>query len=544
MAINIGIYGYTDNKSIQSFYRNKPDIFNISLLKDESDLIKENNLDYLIVTKDDVNLDIFKTHFADIKIIKWVLDNESVKFREAIILKQTNDDLTNSYDLCKSKIFEEIWIPTNLKYSIDYYKYIYRTENIYIIPFLWDTIKEGSIGSFNNKKITIGVFDPNKGTSHNCLSSIITLNKISNSFDKAIIFNTNNIKSELFIKYIKSCSLLGNKLFITGSSKVYTQTECNVVLSFSENDDLSHIAFECFYYGIPFIHNSKTLKDWGFYYESYDYDKIKEHINTIKTTFNRQNYLDEHKPILYTVSMKNLSIQNYFKEKFKPIENKFYRDRKQKWYLSRKDLSEKNWMSNFEAYSNNSWTGVINGEEITHINKDTSTQCKIPTFILVNKDQLSIKLLLSIKNNYQLIEGDKLTENTNINTLSAYNHVKMWQKALETELGQGAFFVEDSITLFDNWKCIIQEFINNKNPKVVKFIAKPERFFDNSDDIKFFDCWGPFGVKGYYLSTDVIKHCVNYFKNNTLNKPFELELANILQKFYKEIYSSFPKIGL
>ena len=546
MDISIGIYGNSTNKSILSFYNNKPDTFCITLLETESDLIKQTDLDYLIMTKDDVSADILNQHFSDIKIIKWVLDNEFARFTTEIVVNKTDNTLINTYNLAEKKIFSEIWVPTHLKYSLEYYKHVYHIDNIYIIPFLWDVQKKGHLGPFKKNTINIAIIEPNKDITRNCIQSIMDVHKIGTHVDKVFVFNALNRlpNAPLFRKYIQRSPLLGKKMFFTGNMEIYLQTECNVVLSFSENNDLSHLAFECFYYGIPFIHNSALLKDWGFYYESYDYDKIKEHINNIKESFDRNKYIEEHKPVLYSASMKNMSIVNYFKEKLKPIENRCLRDRKHKWFLSRKDLSEKSWISNFEAFSNNSWKGNIKGDEITQIDKNIQLNTKIPTFILINNETLSIKLLLSVQNNYHLVEGETIKADIDMNSLVCYNHIKMWNKALESKIDTGAFFIEDDIKLIDNWKSIMQDFINKKTPKVVKFIAKPERIFDNSDNIRFFDCWGPFGIKGYYMSKDVIKECINYFKNHTITRPFELVLSEVLQQFYKSIYSSYPKLGI
>jgi len=43
-----------------------------------------------------------------------------------------------------------------------------------------------------------------------------------------------------------------------------------------ENWDLNYVFLECFYLGVPLIHNSKMLKDYGYYYPDLDISKGAE----------------------------------------------------------------------------------------------------------------------------------------------------------------------------------------------------------------------------------------------------------------------------
>ena len=67
---------------------------------------------------------------------------------------------------------------------------------------------------------------------------------------------------------------------------------CNVVVSFTENCDLNYLHLECLYLGIPLIHNSKMLKEYGYYYEGYDTKMASKHIeNLYKNGFNKEEYI-------------------------------------------------------------------------------------------------------------------------------------------------------------------------------------------------------------------------------------------------------------
>ena len=71
------------------------------------------------------------------------------------------------------------------------------------------------------------------------------------------------------INYIYSLNYIkNNKLHIEERHRFQyiMQNYCNVVISYQENWELNYLYLECFYLGIPLIHNSEILKEWGYYY--------------------------------------------------------------------------------------------------------------------------------------------------------------------------------------------------------------------------------------------------------------------------------------
>ena len=94
---------------------------------------------------------------------------------------------------------------------------------------------------------------------------------------------------------------------------------CNVVLSYVNDWDLNFLFFECFYLGIPLIHNAKMLKNYGYYYEGKNMSqKFTEHIKNLKINgFDRDKYINKHKELIHKYSFSNPDVISFFKNNLK-----------------------------------------------------------------------------------------------------------------------------------------------------------------------------------------------------------------------------------
>ena len=62
---------------------------------------------------------------------------------------------------------------------------------------------------------------------------------------------------------------------------------------------------ECFYLGVPYVHNSPLLKDYGYYYPEYNVSRGAEQIEFLIKNHDREKYIQKHKPLLEKFSVKN-----------------------------------------------------------------------------------------------------------------------------------------------------------------------------------------------------------------------------------------------
>ena len=91
--------------------------------------------------------------------------------------------------------------------------------------------------------------------------------------------------------------------------------KCNCIISTTQEWDLNYVFLECFYYGIPLIHNSKMLQEYGYYYPDLDINKAAEQVKEVFNTHNTQLYIEKHKPILHKYSISNPYNQEWVRNK-------------------------------------------------------------------------------------------------------------------------------------------------------------------------------------------------------------------------------------
>jgi hypothetical protein len=236
--------------------------------------------------------------------------------------------LSNSKLLNKDNIafnhdnFDEIWILPDYEFSIDYYKYVSNNDNIYVAPFVWEPyFIKNKLDNVDMTKLNIGVFEPNITPNKSSFIPIIICEKAKDIIEDAMIFCSRDlaINNSSFEDFCKLSSLFKSGRLTCENRHVFfdmMNKHCNVVISYVDNWDLNYLLLECFYLGIPLIHNSYLLKDWGYYYPKCDVLTAVKHLENLKENgFDRKAYIEKHKEILFKYSIKNLDNINFFKDR-------------------------------------------------------------------------------------------------------------------------------------------------------------------------------------------------------------------------------------
>jgi aspartyl-tRNA synthetase len=124
-------------------------------------------------------------------------------------------------------------------------------------------------------------------------------------------------ENKLFVSFCSNLNLHINKKVVFNNRNVITDIlrKCNCVISTTQEWDLNYVFLECFYYGIPLIHNSKILEDYGYYYPDLDINMAVEQIETVFKTHNTKLYIEKHKPLLYKYSIHNTYYQEWVKSR-------------------------------------------------------------------------------------------------------------------------------------------------------------------------------------------------------------------------------------
>jgi len=308
------------NYNVVFVSNNKNDKYNSILL---SDIHKYEELDYLFIIGT-FPLDLEEI-FEKTKVIWWHLGNDYI-YETSSILKNT--DVFTNLRLSSDK-FHEVWISPHFEYSIDYYKYIYSKNEIFVAPYIWSSdYMEKPYTHFNNEHLNIGVFESNINYGKTCFVPVMVCEKARNIIDKAMICGSKKLyaRSENFRAFAAKSKMFNEKRLTFEDRhrfKYVMDNYCNVVVSFVENWDLNYLHLECFYLGIPLIHNSKMLKEWGYYYDGYNVDAAYEHIKWLKVkgNFSREKYIERHKPLLKKYSMENTEYQQFFEKRLLNLSN-------------------------------------------------------------------------------------------------------------------------------------------------------------------------------------------------------------------------------
>ena len=529
------------------------------------------NLDIIIFIGTSIDLKIVNIlKKKKIKLINMILGNDFVNFYEDVLYR-TDDSNNNSTALKliegKDKLFDEIWISPHFEYSIDYYKYIYQTQNIYISPYIWEPLFIGDrYNYFNHKEINIAVFEPNFSFIKSSFIPIIICDRAKHLINNVIIGSTQKfIKNSCFSNFAKISSLVKEKRIIfcaRHSFKYIMDKHCNVVVSFTQDCDLNYLTLECFYLGIPIIHNSKMLKDWGYYYDGCNVDMAVNHIKSIKENFNRENYILKHKDVLKKYSMENVDYIEFFKNRLMKdidMENKVTLiDDVNKYDLVRKDsylyndLVKKNIIKNTKLlgiHPHHNFSCDIDNEEFIKINTEVKVinNNDIASFVISVNEKRKSEMKNKLGNNIYFIEVEKFPKNCSGNIkhkIVLNSHISCWKKALDMNLDE-AFIFEDDVIFMKNWRNIINEFINIKKPDIIRFDSIPWRHLSdlNNNQIAFYkeiDIWC---MGGYYLTKQAMEYCVEFFSDKSWNwKSCEAAFAEANQYFYNSIYTSTPRI--
>lgn len=255
-------------------------------------------------------------------------NNKNVKFIYVLLGSVYHNDIRIMYGniaekhLSPLKIkYDEVWISPHFERFQEYYKIRFRTK-VFICPYLWEPISLFNRDVLRDtNKLKIGIVEPNLEQSKNCIIPIAICEKANEFIEKVLVFSTFHFKENIFFKnYIMNLELYkNNKITVEKrfALNYILKDYCNCIVSCVRDCDLNYVFLECFYLGVPLIHNSPILKDYGYYYPDYNVTKGKEQILSVIEKHNYQEYIEKHKSLLYKYSIENPINIHWIKEKLK-----------------------------------------------------------------------------------------------------------------------------------------------------------------------------------------------------------------------------------
>ena len=287
-------------------------IININSLYNESNL-KKIDLDYVLfvgLTSSELS-NLLKKN--DIKRIYSMLGNNYSNDLETVVFnKNYNKSVVRD-------AYDEIWISPHFAYSLEYYKIRYGIDNIQVAPYIWgDNIvkKYKSIEYKPGNKLFVAICEANISTRKNCMLPLCICEKSRKFIDTIRCYGTQTIRdNRFFLNFVSNLNINKNsQLFCNNREPIVDILQkCNCVISTNQEWDLNYVFLECFYHGIPLIHNSKMLENYGYYYPDLDINKAVEQVELVFNTHNTKLYIEKHKELLHKYSINNTYYHEWVK---------------------------------------------------------------------------------------------------------------------------------------------------------------------------------------------------------------------------------------
>ena len=302
------------NQNYNCIYYNINEIFHLKT----NEICNEIELIMCIGIQDNSLFKLMKS--SDKKIINILLGNEYQIDVQNITDKNYNSVLSLFN-------FDEIWISPHFEYSKDYLEFKYNTK-VVVCPYVWepfllqDSMNINTIKPIENT-IDVAIMEPNLNYCKTCLIPISICELNEKDIDNVYVFGAHHLKENKFVKEV----VMKNEIIKKGKTSFEHRVKitdivskyCNVVVSCTEKCALNYVFLECFYLGIPLVHNSEYLKDYGYYYPDLRINKTLGMFEDIKKNFNKTDYIEKHKEVLFKYSIYNPINQAWIKEQIKAI---------------------------------------------------------------------------------------------------------------------------------------------------------------------------------------------------------------------------------
>ena len=207
----------------------------------------------------------------------------------------------------------QIWTSPHYESAIPYYKTYYNTEEVYTCPYIWDSSfvqgeakvlsQKGLDPFFNPERINkVCIFEPNITISKNCIVPFMIMQefdyKFPNELSTGSIFCCDKLrKKPFFMDYVNKFPITKKDSFIYFNNRHGMLDAVskfgNTIVSHQIENELNYLYFEALYLGLPLIHNSEALSDFGYYYPKND---IQMAAKQVKNAFlNHEEQLNSYK---------------------------------------------------------------------------------------------------------------------------------------------------------------------------------------------------------------------------------------------------------
>jgi len=285
----------------------------------------------------------YKTKNPNVKLISYNCGNNFLIESETILFNafqdRYKDYLDESFGGQPSKP-DQVWlIPQMENTNKDWNKYVFDTENVTVIPFIWEPIatemycKEKGYGEYVKRPITkIASMEANISVMKHFLPNIVTVEELLKrgvNIEKFFIMSADRFLENKRIPQIIRNKRISKKGFMSFNPRIPTQDmihdHADLVLSWQWENNLNYLYLDAAWMGAPVVHNANLCPDLGYYYNGFEMhaaaDMVEEAIKSHPTD---ETYLERSREIIkrYTHNNKNLVeqynmlIDNVMKDQF------------------------------------------------------------------------------------------------------------------------------------------------------------------------------------------------------------------------------------
>jgi hypothetical protein len=272
----------------------------------------EEKFDVIIIAGFDLLPEMYKELKNRNKNLKVILVHFGNKLMDDMNYAICNNT-SKKEPLEKPLILDQVWTSPHYDFAKEYIKTYYSTENVFTVPYIWDSyfidekIKELSKKSLSpffkkEKANSVCIFEPNRSYVKNCIIPLTICERFNKKFPNELgqinAFGCEGIrKNKFFEKLMHKFSIVHEtkKCFFNnrwGSLDALAKFG-STIISHQFYNDLNYSHLEALYLGIPLIHNSKALSDVGYYYPKFD---VEMGANQLKSAIqNHHLIIEEYK---------------------------------------------------------------------------------------------------------------------------------------------------------------------------------------------------------------------------------------------------------
>lgn len=233
---------------------------------------------------------------------------------------------------------DEVWTSPHYEDAIQYFKTYYSTDNVFIVPYIWSDkyvkllqskVEERGQSCFYSPSAdkNIAIVEPNLNMTKHCIPAIMTAERMFKEkpdlVNNVYVYCTSRLRGKTFFKSLmwQLDIVKAGRVTFCDRKRIHLilSNEANIVLSHQMMNGLNYTYLEALYFNCPLVHNSKYIKDYGYYYDNYN---IIDGASKLQEVFlSYDDNIDDHKKkskeILFKYSDKNIDNVNFYKNKIR-----------------------------------------------------------------------------------------------------------------------------------------------------------------------------------------------------------------------------------